>query len=70
MCMETISAEGTRKWSPDSVTDASTLLLAITTTNVISSLVITTACLKYLFGLTHSLQAEGKDIIQAVSVDQ
>lgn len=45
VCMETISAEGTRKWSPDSVTD--TRLLAITTTDFISSLVITTACLKY-----------------------
>lgn len=66
-CMETISAEGTRKWSPDSVTDASTLLLAITTTDFISSLVITTACLKYLLGLTRSLQAEVKDIVQAVS---
>ena len=66
-CMETISAEGTRKWSSDSVTDASTLLLAITTSSFISALVITTACLKYLLGLTRSLQAEAKDIVQAVS---
>ena len=28
---------------------------------------ITTGCLQYLLGLTHSLQAEAKDIVQAVS---
>ena len=66
-CMENIRTEGTRNWSPDSVTDASTLLLAMTTTDFISALVITTACLKYLLGLTRSLQAEAKDIVQAVS---
>ena len=31
-CFENISAEGSRMWSPDSVTDASTLLLVITRT--------------------------------------
>ena len=67
MCIEMISAEGTKCWSTDSVTDASTLLLAITTTDFMSSLVITTACLKYLLGLTRSLQAETKDIVQAMS---
>ena len=66
-CMETISAEGTRKWTSDSVTDASTLLLAITTTEFISALVITTTCLQYLLGLTRTLQAEAKDLVQAVS---
>ena len=59
--------EGTKCWSTDSVTDASTLLLAITTTDFISSLVITSACLKYLLGLTRSLQAEAKYIVQAMS---
>ena len=36
-CMESISREGTRNWTPDSVTDASTLLLAISTTEFISA---------------------------------
>lgn len=66
-CMEGITSEGRSKWSPDSVTDASTLLLAITTTEFLSALVITTGCLQYLLGLTCSLQAEAKDIVQAVS---
>ncbi len=51
-------------WSPDSITDATTLLLAITTTEFISALVITHKCLR---GLTVSLQEEAKDIVQAVS---
>ena len=55
-----------RNWTPDSVTDASTLL-AISTTEFISAIVIATACLKYLLGLTRSLQAKAKDIVQAVS---
>ena len=67
-CMETISLEGSSKWSPDSLTDASTLLLALSTTDLLSALVITTVCLRYMLGLTHSLQAEAKDIVQAVSV--
>ena len=54
-------------WSSDSVTDASTLLLAITSTEFISALVITHECLQYLRGLTTSLQEKAKDIIQAVS---
>ena len=66
-CMESISSEGSSKWSPDSLTDSCTLLLAITTTDFLSALVITNACLKYLLALTRSLQAEAKDIIQAVS---
>ena len=49
------------------VTDASTLLLAITTTDFVSALVITTKCLLYLLGLTRSLQAEAQDIVQAVA---
>ena len=66
-CMETISSEELREWSSDSVTYATTLLLAISTTEFISTLVIITACLQHLLGLTHSLQAEAKDIVQAVS---
>ena len=54
-------------WSPDSVTDASTLLLVITRTEFISALVITNVCLQCLRGLTTSLQEEAKDIVQAVS---
>ena len=66
-CMESISSEGSSKWSRDSLTDSCTLLLAITTTDFLSALVITNACLGYLLALTKSLQAEAKDIIQAVS---
>ena len=65
-CMESITS-GLRAWSSDSVTDATTLLLALSTTEFISALVIITACLKHLLGLTRSLQAEAKDIVQAVS---
>ena len=53
-------------WSPDSVTDSSTLLLVITKTEFISAIVITNACLQYLRGLTTSLQEEAIDIVQAV----
>ena len=67
VCFESISAEDSHKWSPDSLTDASTLLLAITTTDFISTLVITNECLHYFLGLTRSLQQEAKDIVQAVS---
>ena len=66
-CFESISAEGSQMWSPDSVTDTSTLLLAIATTEFLSVLVITNGCLQYLGGLTISLQEEAKDIVQAVS---
>ena len=43
-CFENISAEGSRMWSPDSVTDGSNLLLVITRTKFISALVITNEC--------------------------
>ena len=66
-CFESISTEGSSLWSSDAVTDASTLLLAITTTEFISALVITNECLQYFLGLTRSLQQEAKDIVQAVS---
>ena len=66
-CFENISAEGSRMWSPDSVIDASTLLLVITRTEFVSALVIINECLQYLRGLTTSLQEEAKDIVQAVS---
>ena len=65
-CMESIAFEGASKWSADSLTDASTLLLAITTTEFLSALVIVTESLRYLLGLTQSLQAESKDIVQAM----
>ena len=66
-CFETISAEGSSCWTPDSLTDASTLLLAISTTDFLSVLVITSSSLSYLTALTKSLQSEAKDIVQAVS---
>ena len=55
--MECISIEGSSKWTPDTITDVSTLLLAISTTDFLSAMVITNTCLKYLLGLTRSLQA-------------
>ena len=54
-------------WSPNLVTDASTLLLVITRIESISDLVITSECLQYLRGLTTSLQEEAKGVVQAVS---
>ena len=66
-CTESISSERLRECSTDSVRNATTLLLAISTIEFISALVIITACLQHLLGLTRSLQAEAKDIVQAVS---
>ena len=43
------------------------VLLAITTTEFISALVVTNACLYYLLSLTCSLQAEAKDIVEPVA---
>ena len=63
-CFENISVEGSSSWTPDSLTDASTLLLAI---DFLSALVITSTSLNYLLALTRSLQSEAKDIVQAVS---
>ena len=65
--MESILDEGNTEWTLDLVTDAATLLLAINTIDFISALLITTKCLKYLLALTHSFQAEAKDIVQALS---
>ena len=64
-CMESISNDGPSSWSPDSLTDARSLQLAITTTDFLCALVITNCCLKYLQALTSNLQAETKDIIAA-----
>ena len=66
-CLENICNDGARLWSQDSLTDARGLLLAITTTDFVSALVITNSCGKYLKPLTASLQAEAKDIVTAVS---
>ena len=52
--------------STDSVTDARSLMLAITSSDFISALVITSQSLGYLKALTCSLQAEAKDIVTAV----
>ena len=66
-CMESISAEGSSLWTLESITDSKTLLLAITTTEFLSAQVITNGCLQYLLSLTCSLQAEAKDIMEAVT---
>ena len=65
-CMEEISTQASALWSTVSVTDARTLLLAISTTDFIAALVITNSCMGYLRELTCSLQAEAKDIVEAV----
>ena len=65
-CLENISNDGPRLWSADSLTDSRGLQLAITTTDLLSALVITDSCLKYVQGLTVSLQSEAKDIVSAV----
>ena len=57
-CMETICNDGAELWSSESLTDA--------TTDFISALVISNACLKYMQALTSNLQAEAKDIVEAV----
>ena len=64
---EGISVKGSTNWTSDSLTDASILLLAITTTDFLSALVIVNKCLNYLLALTRSLQAEAKDIVEAVT---
>ena len=53
-------------WSTDSVTDARSLMLAITSSDFMSALVIISRALGYLKALTCSLQAEAKDIVTAV----
>ena len=65
-CLESICSDGPRLWSPDSLTDARSLQLAITTTDFVCALVITNNCLHYLQTLTSNLQAESKDIVAAV----
>ena len=66
-CFESISAEGSGgSWSSDSLTDASMLLTAITTTDFVSALFITSNSLNCLKPLTKSLQSESKDIVKAV----
>ena len=65
LCMETIQDESHR-WSTDSLTDARSLLLAITCPEFIASLVITQRVLSYTTGITRSLQAQSRDIIEAV----
>ena len=66
-CMEKICSDGSGAWSSDSLTDARSLQLAITTTDFLCSLVITNCCLKYIQSLTSSLQSETKDIVAAVT---
>ena len=45
-CFENISDEGSRMWSFNSETDASTLLLVLTRTEFISAFLITNECLQ------------------------
>ena len=65
-CLENICSDGARLWSADSLTDARGLQLAITTTEFVSALVVTNSCFSFIESLTLSLQAEAKDIVQAV----
>ena len=65
--METICSEGQSLWTADSVTDARSIQLAISTIDFLSALVTTSSCLKYLQALTSNLQAEARDIIESVT---
>ena len=65
-CMEDICNVPSGLWNADAIKDAKGLLLAITTTDFLTALVVTNACLKYVQGLTTSLQAESRDIVSAV----
>lgn len=64
---ESISVKGSTNWTSDSLIDASILLLAITTTDFLSAWVIVNICLNYVLALARSLQAEAKDIVEAVT---
>lgn len=66
-CMESISSEESSLWTPDSIVDSKTLLLAITMAEFLSAVVVTNACLHYLLSLTCNLQSEAKDIMKAVT---
>ena len=66
VCLESICHDGLGSWSSDSITDASTLRHAITSTDFIASFVITNSSLQYLHPLTLNLQGSSTDIIQAV----
>lgn len=66
-CMETIYSEGQSLWTADSVTDAQSIQLAISTIDFLSALVTTSSCLKYLQALTSNLQAEARDIVESVT---
>ncbi len=67
--MEIIQDES-RNWSTDTITDARGLLLVITSPEFIAALVITQRVPSYTTGITHSLQAESRDIMEAVdSID-
>ncbi len=69
LCMETIQDES-QNWYIDTLTDARDLLLAITSPEFIAPLVITQRVHTYTTGITHSLQAESRDIMEAVgSID-
>ena len=65
-CIENICSDGPHLWSPDSLTDARGLQLAISTCDFICALVITNFYLKYRHALTSNLQAESKDIVATI----
>ena len=66
-CMEDICNYGLGFWTPDTLTDARSLQVAMTTTDFICTVVIINSCVKYLQALTSSLQAEAKDILTTVN---
>ncbi|KAG1663081.1 Round spermatid basic protein 1-like protein [Nymphon striatum] len=63
---ESMSAEVTSNWSTDTLTDARSLLLAITSPEFIASLVIAQQALSYTTSITRSLQEKFRDIMEAV----
>ena len=65
-CMESVCNDGRDLWTADTLTDARSLQLAISTTDFLCALVITNSCLQYLHALTINLQAETIDIVSAI----
>ena len=66
VCRESICNDGQGLWTADTVTNARSLQLGVTTTDFLCTLVMTNLCLQYLHALTVNLQAETIDIVSAI----
>ena len=66
VCMESTCNDVPGLWTADTLSDARSLQLAITTSDFLRGLVITNSCLQYQHILTVNLQAETIDIVSAL----